>query len=85
MISMSAFGQIGPFRGFIGYGPPAAAPLRSVFREGYSGGDPLRDRYFFPIRMQVCRGTGNNGSADSSGGHWRRASISTNRSGNGVG
>jgi benzylsuccinate CoA-transferase BbsF subunit len=40
MISMSAFGQTGPFRSFIGYGPPAAALSGLFFATGYPGGEP---------------------------------------------
>jgi crotonobetainyl-CoA:carnitine CoA-transferase CaiB-like acyl-CoA transferase len=39
MISMSAFGQTGPYRGFIGYGPPAAALSGLFSTTGYPGGE----------------------------------------------
>jgi benzylsuccinate CoA-transferase BbsF subunit len=48
MISMSAFGQTGPFRGFIGYGPPAAALSGLFFATGYSGGDPCEIGISYP-------------------------------------
>jgi len=40
MISMSGYGQTGPFRGFIGYGPPASAASGMFFGTGYEGGEP---------------------------------------------
>ena len=48
MISMSAFGQTGPFRGFIGYGPPAAALSGLFFATGYRGGDPCEIGISYP-------------------------------------
>jgi len=40
MISMSGYGQTGPFKGFVGYGPPASAAAGMFFTTGYRGGDP---------------------------------------------
>ena len=37
MISMSGYGQTGPFRGFVGYGPPASAASGMFFGTGYRG------------------------------------------------
>jgi benzylsuccinate CoA-transferase BbsF subunit len=48
MISMSAFGQTGPFRNFIGYGPPAAALSGLFFATGYRGGDPCEIGVSYP-------------------------------------
>ena len=48
MISMSAFGQTGPFRGFIGYGPPAAALSGLFFATGYPGGEPCEIGISYP-------------------------------------
>jgi crotonobetainyl-CoA:carnitine CoA-transferase CaiB-like acyl-CoA transferase len=48
MISMSAFGQTGPFRGFIGYGPPAAALSGLFFGTGYPGGEPCEIGVSYP-------------------------------------
>ncbi|HVN90527.1 MAG TPA: CoA transferase [Candidatus Binataceae bacterium] len=39
-ISMSGYGQTGPFKGFVGYGPPASAASGMFFGSGYRGGDP---------------------------------------------
>jgi crotonobetainyl-CoA:carnitine CoA-transferase CaiB-like acyl-CoA transferase len=39
MISMSGYGQTGPFRRFIGYGPPAAAFCGFFSTTGYVGGE----------------------------------------------
>ena len=47
-ISMSAFGQTGPFKGFIGYGPPAAALSGLFFSTGYTGGDPCEIGISYP-------------------------------------
>jgi crotonobetainyl-CoA:carnitine CoA-transferase CaiB-like acyl-CoA transferase len=47
-ISMSAFGQTGPFKGFIGYGPPAAALSGLFFGTGYAGGDPCEIGISYP-------------------------------------
>lgn len=40
MISMSGYGQTGPFKGFVGYGPPASAASGMFFTTGYEGGEP---------------------------------------------
>src|SRR6202034_3728426 len=40
MISMSGYGQTGPYKGFVGYGPPASAACGMFFGTGYEGGDP---------------------------------------------
>jgi crotonobetainyl-CoA:carnitine CoA-transferase CaiB-like acyl-CoA transferase len=48
MISMSAFGQTGPFRGFIGYGPPAAALSGLFAATGYPGGEPCEVGVSYP-------------------------------------
>lgn len=40
MISMSGYGQTGPFKGFVGYGPPAAAAAGMFFGTGYRDGEP---------------------------------------------
>jgi benzylsuccinate CoA-transferase BbsF subunit len=40
MISMSGYGQTGPFKGFVGYGPPASAAAGMFFTTGYRDGDP---------------------------------------------
>jgi benzylsuccinate CoA-transferase BbsF subunit len=40
MISMSGYGQTGPFKGFVGYGPPASAASGMFFGSGYRDGDP---------------------------------------------
>jgi len=40
MISMSGYGQTGPFKGFVGYGPPASAASGMFFGTGYEGGEP---------------------------------------------
>ena len=40
MISMSGYGQTGPYKGFVGYGPPASAASGMFFGTGYEGGDP---------------------------------------------
>jgi benzylsuccinate CoA-transferase BbsF subunit len=45
---MSAFGQTGPFRGFIGYGPPAAALSGLFFTTGYAGGDACEIGISYP-------------------------------------
>jgi crotonobetainyl-CoA:carnitine CoA-transferase CaiB-like acyl-CoA transferase len=47
-ISMSAFGQTGPFKGFIGYGPPAAALSGLFFATGYANGDPCEIGISYP-------------------------------------
>jgi benzylsuccinate CoA-transferase BbsF subunit len=47
-ISMSAFGQTGAFKGFIGYGPPAAALSGLFFGTGYADGDPCEIGISYP-------------------------------------
>jgi crotonobetainyl-CoA:carnitine CoA-transferase CaiB-like acyl-CoA transferase len=41
MISMSGYGQDGPYRGYLGYGPPAAALSGFFFTTGYEGMPPM--------------------------------------------
>ncbi len=41
MISMSGYGQDGPYRGYLGYGPPAAALSGFFFTTGYYGMQPM--------------------------------------------
>jgi crotonobetainyl-CoA:carnitine CoA-transferase CaiB-like acyl-CoA transferase len=48
MISMSAFGQTGPFRGFIGSGPPASALSGLFSGTGYPGGEPCEIGISYP-------------------------------------
>src|SRR5580698_3235965 len=40
MISMSGYGQTGPYKGFVGYGRPASAACGMFYATGYEGGDP---------------------------------------------
>ncbi|MGH8011479.1 MAG: CaiB/BaiF CoA transferase family protein [Candidatus Binataceae bacterium] len=40
MISMSGYGQTGPFKQFVGYGPPASAASGMFWMTGYEGGEP---------------------------------------------
>jgi benzylsuccinate CoA-transferase BbsF subunit len=40
MASLSGYGQTGPYRGFVGYGPPASAAAGMFFATGYEGGEP---------------------------------------------
>jgi len=40
MASLSGYGQTGPYKGFVGYGPPASAAAGMFFGTGYEGGDP---------------------------------------------
>jgi benzylsuccinate CoA-transferase BbsF subunit len=40
MASLSGYGQTGPYKGFVGYGPPAAAAAGMYFGTGYEGGEP---------------------------------------------
>jgi crotonobetainyl-CoA:carnitine CoA-transferase CaiB-like acyl-CoA transferase len=57
LISMSAFGQTGPFRRFIGYGPPAAALSGLFFATGYPGGEPCEIGISYPdipTQMPAC-------------------------------
>jgi crotonobetainyl-CoA:carnitine CoA-transferase CaiB-like acyl-CoA transferase len=48
MISMSGYGQTGPFKGFVGYGPPASAACGMFFGTGYRGGDPAEIGVSYP-------------------------------------
>jgi crotonobetainyl-CoA:carnitine CoA-transferase CaiB-like acyl-CoA transferase len=48
MISMSGYGQTGPFKGFVGYGPPASAAAGMFFGTGYAGGDPAEIGISYP-------------------------------------
>lgn len=41
MISMSGYGQDGPYRGYLGYGPPAAALSGFFHTMGYEGMGPM--------------------------------------------
>src|SRR5262249_33027086 len=41
MLSMSGYGQDGPYRGYLGYGPPAAALSGFFFTTGYEGTPPM--------------------------------------------
>ena len=41
MLSMSGYGQDGPYRGYLGYGPPAAALSGFFFTTGYEGMPPM--------------------------------------------
>ncbi len=41
MLSMSGYGQDGPYRGYLGYGPPAAALSGFFFTTGYPGMPPM--------------------------------------------
>ncbi len=41
MLSMSGYGQDGPYRGYLGYGPPAAALSGFFFTTGYRGMAPM--------------------------------------------
>ncbi len=40
MASLSGYGQYGPYRGYIGYGPPAGALSGFFATTGYEGGPP---------------------------------------------
>jgi benzylsuccinate CoA-transferase BbsF subunit len=48
MISMSGYGQTGPFKGFIGYGPPASAAAGMFFATGYRGMGPSEIGISYP-------------------------------------
>jgi benzylsuccinate CoA-transferase BbsF subunit len=48
MISMSGYGQTGPFRGFVGYGPPASAAAGMFWTTGYRGGEPSEIGVSYP-------------------------------------
>ncbi len=47
-ISMSGYGQTGPFRGFLGYGPPASALSGLFALTGYAGGEPAEIGVSYP-------------------------------------
>jgi crotonobetainyl-CoA:carnitine CoA-transferase CaiB-like acyl-CoA transferase len=47
-ISMSGYGQTGPFRSFLGYGPPASALSGLFWLTGYPGGDPAEIGVSYP-------------------------------------
>jgi crotonobetainyl-CoA:carnitine CoA-transferase CaiB-like acyl-CoA transferase len=47
-ISMSGYGQSGPFRSFLGYGPPASALSGLFGLTGYAGGDPAEIGVSYP-------------------------------------
>ncbi len=47
-ISMSGYGQTGPFRKFLGYGPPASALSGLFGSTGYAGGDPSEIGVSYP-------------------------------------
>jgi benzylsuccinate CoA-transferase BbsF subunit len=48
MISMSGYGQTGPFRGFVGYGPPASAAAGLFFATGYRDLEPAEIGISYP-------------------------------------
>jgi len=48
MIQMSGYGQTGPFKGFVGYGPPASAASGMFHGTGYPGGDPMEIGVSYP-------------------------------------
>ena len=45
---MSGYGQTGPFRSFLGYGPPASALSGLFGLTGYAGGDPAEIGVSYP-------------------------------------
>lgn len=47
-ISMSGYGQSGPFRKYLGYGPPASALSGLFSLSGYPGGDPSEIGLSYP-------------------------------------
>ncbi|HLW70454.1 MAG TPA: CoA transferase [Candidatus Binataceae bacterium] len=47
-ISMSGYGQTGPFKGFVGYGPPASAAAGLFFGTGYRGLEPAEIGISYP-------------------------------------
>lgn len=47
-ISMSGYGQNGPFRGYIGYGPPASALSGMFSLTGYADGEPSEIGVSYP-------------------------------------
>ncbi|HUN56625.1 MAG TPA: CoA transferase [Candidatus Binataceae bacterium] len=48
MIQMSGYGQTGPFKGFVGYGPPASAASGIFHGTGYPGGEPMEVGISYP-------------------------------------
>jgi benzylsuccinate CoA-transferase BbsF subunit len=48
MASMSGYGQTGPFRSFVGYGPPASAAAGLFFTTGYRGLGPSEIGLSYP-------------------------------------
>lgn len=48
MISMSGYGQTGPYRRFLGYGPPASALSGLFWATGYAGGEPSEIGVSYP-------------------------------------
>ena len=48
MIQMSGYGQTGPFKGFVGYGPPASAASGMFYGTGYPGGEPMEIGISYP-------------------------------------
>src|SRR3984957_18957066 len=48
MSQMSGYGQTGPFKGFVGYGPPASAASGMFHGTGYPGGDPMEIGVSYP-------------------------------------
>jgi len=48
MIQMSGYGRTGPFKGFVGYGPPASAAAGMFHGTGYPGGDPTEIGISYP-------------------------------------
>ncbi len=48
MISMSGYGQTGPYRRFLGYGPPASALSGLFWATGYTGGEPSEIGVSYP-------------------------------------
>jgi crotonobetainyl-CoA:carnitine CoA-transferase CaiB-like acyl-CoA transferase len=47
-ISMSGYGQTGPFRKYLGYGPPASALSGLFWLTGYPGGEPAEIGVSYP-------------------------------------
>jgi len=47
-ISMSGYGQTGPFRSYLGYGPPASALAGLFGLTGYAGGEPAEIGVSYP-------------------------------------
>jgi benzylsuccinate CoA-transferase BbsF subunit len=45
---MSGYGQTGPFKAFVGYGPPASAAAGMFFGTGYRGGGPSEIGVSYP-------------------------------------